>query len=99
MTVRYTVNEVMADVTSVLADIDRRVSAMSANSPVEGEQLLAASGEVPVPVAEAEVEPLSVATERAEAEISSFMRVACATILPVFEQRGRWTRLVRSVGL
>jgi very-short-patch-repair endonuclease len=96
-TARYSVDEVMHDRDGVLADIDQRIAAMSRSSAVASEQVLAASGELPVAVAEPASELLVVANERVEAEIISFVGVACRTILPVFEQRGAWTRMLKSV--
>jgi very-short-patch-repair endonuclease len=96
-TARYSVDEVMRDRAGVLADIDGRIAALSMSSAVDGEHVMAESGELPVPVAETEVEVLAVANARVEAEISSYMGVACATILPVFEPRGPWTRLLNTL--
>lgn len=96
-TARYSVDEVMHDRAGVLADIDRRIAALSVSPVVEPQHVLAESGELPVEVAETESESLDVANERVEVEISSYVGVACATVLPVFEQRGPWSRLLNKV--
>lgn len=96
-TARYTVDQVMRDRAGVLADIDRRMAFLSKSSEVEPQNILAQSGEVPVAVAEAESEMISVANNRVEAEINGYGGVACATILPDFEPRGPLTRWLKRV--
>ena len=96
-TARYSVDEVMQDRAGVLADIDRRMAALSRSSQVETEHILAQSGELPVAVVEAESEIIAVANDRLEAEINGYIGVACATILPLFEPRGPLTRFLNRV--
>jgi very-short-patch-repair endonuclease len=98
VTVRYNAAEVMRDCQGVIADVERRLAALTVTTSGEAQSPTSDSLELPVVVAEAEFESLARANENAEGEITGFVAQASITILPIFEQRSTFARLLSMIG-